>query len=224
MKTASLDEPSEGHERLGKNMEIYTGVKFKCLQSGSTFPYGLRLAQLNAWAFILAGLGLTPVHPGGAYGNQSYRLDDTSLIITASGMTPEKDLVPENYVLIEGLDEQGGLHTKGVRKPSSESLLHYSIYREFPDAGAIMHGHSRLLEQYATNLAIPVTTTFQPYGTSALAESAVDLLREGTGFILLKDHGFVATGKDIDTTGKVVLDYYERLIAVLKKRRPYQVS
>ena len=202
-------------------MEIYTGIKFKCLQCGDTFPYDLRLAQLNAWAFILAGLGLTPVHPEGAYGNQSYRLGDTSLIITASGMTPEKDLAPENYVLIESLDEQGGFHTKGVRKPSSESLLHYSIYREFPETGAIMHGHSRLLEQYATDLAIPVTTTFQPYGTSALAESAVGLLREGTGFILLKDHGFVATGKDIDATGQAVLEYYERLIAVLKKKAPF---
>ena len=214
-----MDEPSEGHEKLGKNMEIYTGIKFKCLQCGTTYPYDLRLAQLNAWTFILAELGLTPVHPGGAYGNQSYRLNDVSLIITASGMTPEKELAPENYVLIEGLDEQGCLHTRGVRKPSSESLLHFSIYREFPEAGAIMHGHSRLLEQYATDLAIPVTTTFQPYGTSALAESTVDLLRrEKTDFILLKDHGFVATGKNIDATGQVVLDYYERLIAVLKKK------
>ena len=196
-------------------MEIYTGVKFKCLQRGDTFPYDLRLAQLNTWAFLLAGLGLTPVHPGGAYGNQSYRLGVTSFIITASGMTPEKDLVPENYVLIEGLDGQNGFYTKGVRKPSSESLLHYSIYAEFPDAGAIMHGHSGLLEQYATDLAIPVTTTFQAYGTQALAESAVDLLRKGTDFILLKDHGFVAIGKAIDAAGKVVLDYYERLLAVL---------
>lgn len=205
-------------------MEIYTGVKFKCLQCGNTFPYDERLAHLNDWAFILAGLGLTPVHPGGAYGNQSCRQGDTSFIITASGMIPEKGLVPENYVLIEGLDQQKGFHVKGVRKPSSESLLHYSIYREFPDTEAIMHGHSRLLEEYATGLEIPVTRTFQPYGTAALAESAVDALREGTDFILLKEHGFVATGKDIDAAGNVVLDYYAKLIAVLKKGRPCHVS
>jgi L-fuculose-phosphate aldolase len=134
-------------------------------------------------------------------------------------MIPEMDLVPDNYVLIEGFDQQSGtFHVKGKNDPSSESILHFSIYREFAEVGAIMHGHSGLLEQYATDLAIPVTTAFQPYGTSELAESAIELLRGGTGFILLKEHGFVATGKDINATGSVVLDYFGRLITVLKKR------
>lgn len=199
-------------------MEIYTGVKFKCQKCGNTFTFDGRLALLNTWVFILAGLGLTPVHQGGAYGNQSYRSGENSLIITKSGMIPEMDMMPENYVLIEAFDKQSGtFYSKGVSNPSSESLLHYSIYKEFPDVGAIMHGHSRLIEQYATDLAIPVTRTFQPYGTAALAESAVDLLKSGTGFILLKDHGFVATGRDIDATGNSILDYYAMLIALLKK-------
>ena len=199
-------------------MEIYTGVKFKCLKCGSTFAFDERLAQLNTWAFILAGLGLTPVHQGGAYGNQSYRSGESSLIITKSGMIPEIDPVKENYVLIEGLDQlDGTFHVKGVSDPSSESILHYALYKEFSDIGAIMHGHSRLLEQYAKDLAIPVTRTFQPYGTSALAESAVELMQSGIGFILLKEHGFVATGRDIDAAGNLVLDYCARLIAVLKK-------
>ncbi len=201
-------------------MEIYTGVKFKCLRCGGTFPFDERLAQLNTWAFILAGLGLTPVHPGGAYGNQSFRSGDTSIIITKSGMIPAIDLVAENYVLIEGFDQQDGIfYVKGVSDPSSESILHYAIYKEFLDIGAIMHGHSRLLEQYAMDLAIPVTRTFQPYGTSALAESAIELMRSGTGFILLKEHGFVATGRDIDAAGNLVLDYCARLIAVLQKKK-----
>jgi ribulose-5-phosphate 4-epimerase/fuculose-1-phosphate aldolase len=199
-------------------MEIYTGIKFTCVKSGSIFAFDERLAQLNAWVYILAGLGLTPVHQEGAYGNQSYRTGDSSLIITRSGMIPEIDLIPENFVFIERFDKQSNtFHTQGINNPSSESILHYSIYREFPDVGAIMHGHSKLLEQYATDLAIPVTPTFQPYGTSGLAESAVELLKRGTGFILLKDHGFVATGKDIDATGNLVLDYCAALITLLKK-------
>ena len=134
-------------------------------------------------------------------------------------MIPEIDPVKENYVLIEGLDQlDGTFHVKGVSDPSSESILHYSIYKAFPDIGAIMHGHSRLLEQYANDLEIPVTTAFQPYGTTALAESAVELMQSGAGLILLKEHGFVATGKDIDVTGSLVLDYCARLIAVLQKR------
>jgi ribulose-5-phosphate 4-epimerase/fuculose-1-phosphate aldolase len=201
-------------------MEIYTGVKFKYQKCGGTFAFDERLAQLNTWAFVLAGLGLTPVYQGGAYGNQSYRSGKNSLIITKSGMIPETNLMPENYVLIERFDKKSGIfHTQGMSAPSSESILHFSIYKKFPDVGAIMHGHSKLLEQYATDLAIPVTATFQPYGTSDLAESAVALLQSGTDFILLKDHGFVATGKDIDATGNLVLDYCAALIALLKMPR-----
>jgi ribulose-5-phosphate 4-epimerase/fuculose-1-phosphate aldolase len=199
-------------------MEIYTGVKFKCLRKSGAFAFDERLAALNTWAFILAGLGLTPVHPGGAYGNQSYRSGSSSLIITKSGMIPEKDLLPDNYVHIDGFDKGSGtFFIQGKSNPSSESILHYYIYREFTEIGAIMHGHSLLLEQYAANLAIPVTSTFQPYGTFELAESAVEILQSGAGFILLKNHGFVAIDKDIDSTGNLVLEYYGKLIALLKK-------
>jgi L-fuculose-phosphate aldolase len=199
-------------------VEIYTGIKFKCTRSTGTFTFDERLADLNTWAFILAGLGLTPLHPGGAYGNQSYRTGPASLIITKSGMVPGKDLIPDNYVHIEGFDEESRTFLlRGSQNPSSESILHYSLYKEFPHVGAIMHGHSRLLEIYAANLEIPVTPKFEPYGTLELAESAVQLLRDGGDFILLKDHGFVAIGKDIDSTGNLVLDYSGRLISLLKK-------
>ena len=201
-------------------MEVYTGVKFTCLTEGATYKFDERLAALNSWAFILAGLGLTPIHSAGAYGNQSYRTGKTSLIITRSGMVPEEDLLPENFVSIERLDAQSlTFHTRGTAPPSSESILHYAIYQEFADAGAIMHGHSALIERHAVELSIPVTACFLPYGTTELADSAIDLLRSGAGTdcIILKNHGFVALGQDIETTGRIVLGYCERLIGLLKQ-------
>jgi ribulose-5-phosphate 4-epimerase/fuculose-1-phosphate aldolase len=206
------------HRNVEENMEIYTGVKFQYHKDHSTFAFDERLAELNTWAFTLAGLGLTPIHPGGAYGNQSYRMGRSSLIITKSGMIPEKDLVPDNYVCIEEFNEERRIFfIQGMHDPSSESILHYFIYKRFEDVGAIMHGHSGLFEQHATKLEIPVTSTFQPYGTFELAESAVELLQDKAGFIFLKGHGFVAAGKDIKTTGNLVLEYYGKLIALLRK-------
>jgi ribulose-5-phosphate 4-epimerase/fuculose-1-phosphate aldolase len=200
-------------------MEAYTGVKFLCVKTGDTFVYDERLAVLNTWAFILAELGLTPVHSKGAYGNQSYRTDGNSLIITRSGMIPERRLAVENYVLIEKFDRRSGkFSTKGVYAPSSESILHSLVYSERPAVGAIMHGHSKLLEQYAEELAIPVTASFLPYGTDELAESALNLLIYRGDFIILKDHGFVAVGADIAATGGLVLAHYEKLIGFLKKK------
>jgi ribulose-5-phosphate 4-epimerase/fuculose-1-phosphate aldolase len=199
-------------------MEIYRGVKFQCIKKHSTFAFDERLAELNTWIFILAGLGLTPVHPGGAYGNQSYRIGQSSMIITKSGMIPEKELAPDNYVYVDGFEEEKGIFsTRGMSNPSSESILHYSIYNRFDNVGAIMHGHSILFEQQAKSLKIPVTMTFYPYGTLELAESAVELLQNKSGFILLKKHGFVAIGKDIKTTGNLVLEYYGKLIALLRQ-------
>ncbi len=199
-------------------MEKYTGIKFGCKKTGDRFVFDERLELLNTWAFVLAELGLTPVHPDGAYGNQSFRTDGEAMIITRSGMVPQKELAADNYVLIERFDgDSGDFFTKGKSDPSSESILHYMIYRELPSIEAIMHGHSKLLEQYAISLGIPVTTTFHPYGTVELAESAVGILKTQGPFILLKDHGFVAIGTDIDLTGRLILSHYQNLIETLLK-------
>ncbi len=199
-------------------METYTGIKFKYEKTGDTFDYDARLAELNAWAFILAELGLTPVHTNGAYGNQSYRAGGNSLIITKSGMVPEETLAVDNYVLIERFDRESATFiTRGNSDPSSESILHSLVYKEFPGVGAVLHGHSALFERHAAELAIPVTSSFKPYGTMELAETALDLLKRGSRFIQLKKHGFVAVGVDIAAAGKMVLGYYENLIALLRK-------
>ena len=200
-------------------MEYYTGIKFTCTKIGDVFDCDERLTTLNSWTWILAELGLTPVHPDGAYGNQSYRSEGDSIVITKSGMLPEQRLVIENYTLIEGHDRKtGNMITRGRSEPSSESLLHLLIYREFPGVGAIMHGHSRLFEHYADQLFIPVTPAFHPYGTIELAQSTTEFLKENGEFIFMKNHGFVAIGMDIDTTGRLVLGYYGRLLDLLKSR------
>lgn len=204
------------HIDFERAMETYTGTKFKCIRVGETFPYDDRLAELNRWAYILAELGLTPVHTQGAFGNQSHRTGDHSFIITKSGMVPEKDLVPDNFVLIEQFNRESGIFmTRGRCEPSSESILHAVVYQAFPDAGSIFHGHSRLLEQHAVELGIPVTPVFHSYGTVELAESALSLLQQGNDFIYMKKHGFVATGTDLAGTGKKVLDTYRNLIDLL---------
>ena len=198
-------------------MEIYTGIKFVCTNMGPIFPYDERLTVLNTWAHILAELGLTPIHSAGAYGNQSYRAGTQSMIITKSGMVPEQNLRVENYVLIEDFDQfSGKFKTWGVGDPSSESILHAAIYTHSPGTGAILHGHSKLLEQFAKQLGIRVTPDFHPYGTAALADSAVQLLTDGDSLIILKNHGFVAVGNDIATAGKLVLTFFGKLIDLMK--------
>ena len=89
-------------------------------------------------AIIAAGqrldtLGLVPATAG----NFSIRLDAGRIAVTASGchkgfLTPADVLVVDMEGVVQG----------SARKSSAETLLHCGIYRRFPEAGAVLHGHS----------------------------------------------------------------------------------
>jgi len=198
-------------------MEKYEGIKFRFTQVSKSFIPDQQLKNLNLWAFLFAQLGLTPIHQDGAYGNQSYRRGKSSFLITISGMIPVKPLVTDNFCHIKKYDSGNKVFfTEGKNPPSSESFLHNSIYQEYPDINTILHGHSSLLETHAKTLNIPVTDSFYDYGTQELADSALRLIDDTTRFFILKNHGFVALGHDIDSTGILTLDYLKKLISILQ--------
>ncbi|TKB25935.1 class II aldolase/adducin family protein [Desulfopila sp. IMCC35006] len=200
-------------------MEKYQGVKFQYNRTDTSFDYDRRLPELNRWAHLFSQLGLAPVHAEGAYGNHSYRTGDASFVITKSAMIPAEILQPDDYCHVVGLDESTTtFRTEGVAAPSSESFLHYVLYRKLPDINAILHGHCSLLNTHAQALNIPVTREFHAYGTPELAQSALDLVDQTTLFFILKDHGFVALGKTIEAAGKVTLHYFSELISLLQMR------
>ena len=203
-------------------METYRGVKFSYHQCSPTCPAHPLLPRLNRWAYLFSELGLTPVHPLGAYGNQSIRTEGGAFIITRTGMQPVQDLALENYTLVERFDqERNAFLTHGVHPPSSECFLHSVIYRECGEIQAILHGHSRLLNTHASALTIPTTDTFHEYGTMALAQSALTIMKNGCPFFILKDHGFVATGPSLDEAGMLTLKHYSRLLALLRQGEPF---
>lgn len=199
-------------------METYEGIKFAFSRIGEVFDIDERLFALGRWVYLFAELGLAPVHAEGAYGNHSFRVTEDSFLITRTGMRPRAKMEVEDYCLVENYDEKRGVFDiRGKSEPSSESFLHLFIYRAYPNVKTIMHGHSQLLNQYATTLGIPVTLKKDPYGTMELAQSALDVLDSTTPFIILKDHGFVAVGDDIDITGNLVLTKYAELLELLRR-------
>ncbi len=70
-------------------------------------------------------------------GNISVRLADSRLAITRSG-AHKGFLDPGGVMLVDAL---GQSLTAGAR-PSAETGLHVQLYRLFPNAGAVLHGHS----------------------------------------------------------------------------------
>ncbi len=198
-------------------MEKYKGVKFTYSTQSTSFAYDKRLTTLNRWAVIFSELGLAPVHQSGAYGNQSYRVKGSHFIITKSQMSPAETLQVNNFVKILGYDPgKSTFSTEGKSTPSSECFLHNALYDALPGVNAILHGHSTLLCNFAEDIGVPVTQQFYDYGTPQLAESAIELVDENSDFFILKDHGFVALGRDIETAGKLTLSYYIKLINLLQ--------
>ncbi|RKK04311.1 methylthioribulose 1-phosphate dehydratase [Pseudoroseomonas wenyumeiae] len=157
-------------------------------------------------------------------GNLSIRLPDSRVAITRSGFHKAR-LVPDSLMVVDldGRPEQPGL------RPSAETLLHCGAYRRFPEAGAVLHGHSiantvlsRLagdsitLEGYELLKAFPGLPTHEASVTLPVFDNDQDIARL-QGVVearwsrmaadedvippgyLLRGHGVYVWGPDMDT-------------------------
>jgi methylthioribulose-1-phosphate dehydratase len=94
--------------------------------------------ETAAEAIVAAGrrldaLGLVPATAG----NFSVRLDAQRLAVTVSGR--HKGFLTAADVMVVDLD---GRAEDPAKRSSAETLLHCGLYRRFPQAGAVLHGHS----------------------------------------------------------------------------------
>ena len=143
----------------------------------------------------------------GTFGNISIREDDL-VAITPSGVDYEK--MDKKDVVVVNLDD--GKVVEGDLKPSSELKMHLAIYKKRSDLNAIVHTHSPYASAFAVlgqeipvvlaetgsvvGGQVPVTPYCRP-GSESLGLEAVKGLKERTG-VLLKNHGVVAVGSDIE--------------------------
>lgn len=70
----------------------------------------------------------------GTSGNMSARLDENTMLVTASG-TEMGNLAPDDFTVC---DVQTG-KWEGERKPSKEVPMHIGIYQQRPDAKVVLH-------------------------------------------------------------------------------------
>ena len=144
----------------------------------------------------------------GTSGNISMRDDNDEVVaITPSGIEYET-MTAEDITLVD-LD---GNVIEGKYKPSSETPMHTAIMRARPDVRAVVHTHSlfaTVMSMKGGNLPratvpsnmyypIPVTDCFALPGSEELADSAVRAIGKEGDVTLLKNHGLIAAGKDMD--------------------------
>ncbi|CAN5676681.1 class II aldolase/adducin family protein [soil metagenome] len=141
----------------------------------------------------------------GTAGNVSIRAGD---MVAISPSSIPYDQVTEDEVCV--LDLDGNILRESNTRPSSETSMHLSIYRE-TDAQAVVHHHglssvtvSTVLDElpplhyYAVRLGGPTRVArYERFGTPELARSVSAALVDRTA-ALMQNHGAVAYGNTLD--------------------------
>ena len=155
---------------------------------------------------VRAGLNI------GTSGNLSVGLiedNEPGFLITPTSQ-PYDTLLPEDIVFVRLDGSFEGLHGNR-RKPSTEWRFHRDIYLAHPEAGAVLHAHSR----FATSLAclrrdIPAfhymialfggdtvrCADYATFGTQALSDNALKAMQARRA-CLLANHGMLLFGRDL---------------------------
>lgn len=143
-------------------------------------------------------------------GNFSIRDKETGyVVVTPSGI--DRDELTYRDICVVDLDANV-IEMEPDVKPTSELLMHLSVYKTRDDVFAMAHTHSRFATAFAVinkeipaiiyecanlNLkdgVIPVAKYGRP-GTTALSDSVVEPIKR-SDVILLEKHGVVAVDKD----------------------------
>lgn len=160
--------------------------------------------QLVEYGKKLIDTGLTV----GTGGNISiFDKESGYMAITPSGL--DYYTLQEEDIVI--MDLEGNL-IEGNLKPSSEYHMHALVYKNRPEAGAMIHTHAL----YATTISclredLPAIdylvahaggkdvrcAEYAPYGTLELAEKAI-VAMEGRKAVLLANHGLNVLGENIE--------------------------
>lgn len=141
-------------------------------------------------------------------GNLSLRLPDGTFLCTPTGVS-KGFLRPD---MICRVDAEGHtLEAVGPFRPSSEFPMHLRVYRDRPDAKAVVHAHPPTATAFAclnrplVEKLMPEAVLFfgevpvAPYGTPSTEEipEAIAPLLQDHDALLLQNHGALAWGSDL---------------------------
>jgi len=143
------------------------------------------------------------------WGNISCRTGETSFVITPSGLGYE-GMQADDIVRYDMATETW----QGTRKPSSERPIHEAAYRQFPDAGFVIHTHQTFASALGLagfsqrNISQGDKTALggielANYGlpsTKRLHRNVAAALATGAHVVLMAQHGALIVGCDLAET------------------------
>jgi len=144
---------------------------------------------------------------GGSEGNIGVRLAPGRLLVTPRGRA-KGDLVPDDLVEVD----LEGRPLRGGGEPSTELLMHLTIFRARADVQAVVHAHPPTATGFATAglgidcdcipelLATLGEVPVVPYGMSGTTELSAAMMPfvSGHDALLLANHGVVTMGGTLE--------------------------
>jgi ribulose-5-phosphate 4-epimerase/fuculose-1-phosphate aldolase len=179
-------------------------IRFNIRFVSNEVPRDARIEELKDWCEKFQKNGLTPEFEGNYTGNLSFRLGE-GLVITASGLENKQNLSNDCFVYVKSYDEQTNtFYVEGKKKPSSETVMHYLVYKAREDVNAVFHGHNQAIVMNAKKVRLQITEREYASGTSDLAKETLKGLGDNK-LVVLKNHGFVSVGTTMKEAGELAL-------------------
>src|SRR3954466_5127910 len=164
----------------------------------------------------------------GNEGNHSFRLSEDRILCTPS-LISKGNLKPDDMCIVD----MTGKQISGKRKRTSEILLHLAIYKEQPNAKAVIHSHPPHATAFAVaGVELPTcihpeaevflgavkTAKYVTPGDTRLGESILPYVQD-SNTILLQSHGVVCFHPDLEQAyyQLEIVDAYARILILAKQ-------
>jgi L-fuculose-phosphate aldolase len=134
----------------------------------------------------------------GSGGNTSIKVPG-GMLITSTGSVLS-DLKPEEIVFVLNVTDDA-VYYIGSKKPSSEALIHWFIYKNRPDIKAVAHVNVGQKD----SKKIKISPKELPYGTVILAKKTASILKK-TNIMMMNNHGVVAIANTLLEATNLAID------------------
>lgn len=161
-------------------------------------------------------------------GNISIRLNDRELLCTPT-MVSKGYMKPEDICKVD----YEGKQLAGIRKRSSEILLHLSVYKNRPDVNGVVHCHpphatafavahepipKAILPEVEVFLGEVPTAVYVTPGGQKFADSITPYVKD-CNTIILANHGTITFGPDLEKAyfNTEIIDAYCRILILSRQ-------
>lgn len=190
-------------------MPGYNGPLFDTVFVSKDVPRHAWVRELIRWGKVFSDLSLAPSYGEGSHGNMSFRSPGGCII--TSTKSHMGGLREEDFVEIVDARRSGGRMTvfcKGRRTPSTDSYIHYVIYRSRPRLGAILHGHDMPVLEKSARMKLARTPRERESGSHELFEEIMQALGRRR-YLILRNHGILSFGRTPREAGERALRIHD---------------